>query len=41
VVIATSYALFVMSHHVTLTFANQCFGEVCWHNMYIILHAMA
>ena len=33
VVIATVYALFVTSQNdVTFTFANQRFGEICWHN---------
>ena len=36
VVIATGYALFVTSQYdVIFTFANQRFGEVCWHNMHI------
>jgi len=40
VVIVTRYTLFVTSHYdVMVMFANQRFGEVCWHNMHIILHA--
>jgi len=36
VVIVTGYTLFVTSQYdVIFTFANQCFGEVCWHNMHI------
>jgi len=36
VVIATGYALFLTSQYdVIFTFANQCFGEVCWHNLHI------
>jgi len=38
-VIVTGYTLFVTSQYdVIFTFANQRFGEVCWHNMHIILH---
>jgi len=33
VVIITGYTLFVTSQYdVIFTFANQRFGEVCWHN---------
>jgi len=36
VVIVAGYTLFVtLQHDVIITFANQCFGEVCWHNMHI------
>jgi len=36
-VIVTGYTLFVTSHHdIIFTFANQHFGEVCWHNMHIL-----
>jgi len=36
VVIVIGYALFVTSQYdVIFTFANQCFGEVCWHNIHI------
>jgi len=36
VVIVTGYTLFVTSQYdVIFTFANQRFGEVCWHNMSI------
>ena len=36
VVIVTGYTLFVTSQYdVIFTFANQLFGEVCWHNMNI------
>jgi len=42
VVIVTEYTLFVTSQYdVIFTFANQRFGEVCWHNMHIILHAFS
>jgi len=34
-------ALFVTSQFgVIFMFSNQCFGEVCWHNMHILLHAL-
>jgi len=40
--IVTGYTLFVTSQHdVILTFANQRYGEVCWHNMHIILNALS
>ena len=33
-------AVFVKSQFdVIFMFPNQCFGEVCWHNMHIFLHA--
>jgi len=36
VVIVTRYTMFVTSQYdVILTFANQRFGEVCWHNVHI------
>ena len=36
VVIVTGYTLFVTSQYdVMFTFANQCFGEVCWHKVHI------
>ena len=42
VVMVTGYTLFVTSQYdVIFTFANQCFGEVCWHNIHIILHALS
>jgi len=42
VVIVTGCTLFVTSQDdVIFTFANHCFGEVCWHNMHIILHALS
>jgi len=38
----TGYMLFVTSQYdVIFNFANQSFGEVCWHNMHIILHALS
>jgi len=38
----TGYALFVTSQYdVILAFAKQSFGEVCSHNMPIILHALS
>ena len=34
-------AVFVMSQYdVIFMFPNQRFGEVCWHNMHICLHAL-
>jgi len=40
VVIVIGYRLFVTSQYdVIFTFLNQHFGEVCWHNMHIILCA--
>ena len=42
VVVATEYMLFVTSQYdVPFTFANQRFGEVGWHNMHIIPHALS
>jgi len=42
VVVVTGYSPFVTSKYdVIFTFANQCFGYVCWHNMHIILHALS
>jgi len=36
VAIVSGYTLFVTSQYdVILTFANQRFAEVCWHNMHI------
>ena len=36
VVIVTGYTLFVTSQYdVIFTFANQRFGEICWHNMHV------
>ena len=36
VVIVIGYTLFVTSQYdFIFTFANQCFGEVCWYNMHI------
>ena len=36
VVIVIGYTLFVTSQYdVSFTFANHCFGEVCWHSMHI------
>jgi len=41
-VIVTGYMLFMTSHYdVLITFAKQCFSEVCWHKMHIILHALS
>jgi len=41
-VILTGYTLFVTSQYdVMFTFANQRFGEVCWHNLHIVLHALS
>ena len=38
-VIVIGYTLFLTSQYdVIFTFANQCFGEVCWHNMHIQGH---
>jgi len=35
VVIVSGYTLFVTSQYdVIFTFANQHFGEVCWHNVH-------
>jgi len=40
--LVTGYTLFVKPQYdVILTFANQRFGEVRWHNMHIILHALS
>jgi len=37
--LVTGYTLFVTSQYeAILTFANQRFGEVCWHNMHIEGH---
>jgi len=37
VAIVTGYTLFVTSQYdVIFTFANQCFGEVCGHNLHIL-----
>jgi len=42
VVIVTGYTLFVTSQYNDIfTFAKQHFDEVCWHNMYITLHALS
>ena len=42
VVIVSGFTLFVTSHNdVIFTFATQDFGEVCGHNMHIILHALS
>jgi len=42
VVIIIENALFLTSQcDVTFTFANQRFGEACWHNMHIIPHALS
>ena len=39
VFIVTEHELFVTSQRdVIFTFVNQGFGEICWHNMNIILH---
>ena len=35
VVIVTGYKLFVTSHCDVIQVCNQCFVEVCWHNMHI------
>jgi len=36
------YTLFATSqYYVIFTFANQRFGEVCWRNIHIILHALS
>jgi len=41
VVICIWCTLFVTSQFdVVFTFPNQRFGEVCWHNMHILLHAL-
>jgi len=41
VVICIWYALFVTSQFdVIFMFPDQRFGEVCWHNMHIRLHAL-
>ena len=40
--IVTGYTLFVTSQYdLIFTFPNQRLGEVCWHNMQIILHALS
>ena len=42
VVIGTGYTSFVTSQYdVMSTFADQRLGEVCWHTMNIILHALS
>jgi len=42
VFIGTTYTLFVTSQSdVMFKFPNLRFGEVCWHNMHIILHALS
>jgi len=39
-VINCGYTMLVTSKYdVVFTFANQRFGEVCWHNMHSILHS--
>jgi len=41
VAIVTGYTLFVTSQYdIIFPFANQRFGEVCWHNMHSILHEL-
>ena len=41
VVICVLCAVFVTSQFdVIFMFPNQCFGEVCWHNMHIRLHPL-
>ena len=41
VIIVTGSKLFVTSQYdVIFMFTNQRFGEVCWHNMHIILHSL-
>jgi len=40
VVICIWCALFVKSQYKRHMFPNQRFGEVCWHNMHILLHAL-
>jgi len=42
VVIYIWCALFVTSQFdVIFMFPNQRFGQVCWHNMHILLHALS
>jgi len=42
VVIVTAYTLFVTSQYdIIFTCATQRYGEVCWHIMHIILHALS
>ena len=42
VVIVAGYTLFVTSQYdIIFTCADQRFGEVCWHNMRIVLHALS
>jgi len=42
VVIVTGYTVFVtLWYDVVFTFANQRFGDVCWHNMHNILNALS
>ena len=42
VAIVAECALFVTSHrNIIFTFPIQRFGEVCWHTMHIILHALS
>jgi len=42
VVIYIWCALFVTSQFdVIFMFPNQRFGQVCWHNMHIVLHALS
>jgi len=41
-VIVTGYMMFVTSQYDSIfTFPRQRFGEVCWHSMHVILHALS